>query len=115
MELQELISNLIVDTKGASESILGFDPLSSVGLFMPEIVLCAVIVVMLLLRLVGPINVVDRYIAKAIPGGLSSIIAFAGVVYALIHFDRRMGPVPPTMSSWPALPSMRSSPALPSM
>ena len=48
MELHEIVSDLIINTKGAGS---GLSATSSVGLFLPEITLCVTILVMLLLRL----------------------------------------------------------------
>ncbi len=83
MELQELISNLIVDTKGLGERLWEFDPTSSVAAFRSEIVLCITMVVMLLLRLFEPLNKLDRVFARTIPGGMAAFTAFAGVFVAL--------------------------------
>ena len=48
MELHEIVSDLIVNTKGAGS---GLSATSSIGLFLPEITLCVTMVLMLFLRL----------------------------------------------------------------
>ncbi len=52
MNLHELVSQLIIDTKGTAEGGLFSLPTldSSLGAFLPELVLCATIVLMLLVR-----------------------------------------------------------------
>ena len=54
MNFHEIVSQLILDTRG---SVAGgpwtFSTLSSIGVFLPEIALCATIVLMLLVRLVS--------------------------------------------------------------
>ncbi len=87
MELQELISNLIVDTKGLGERLWDVDPTSSIGAFRSEIVICITIVVMLLLRLFGPLNKLDRIFSRAVPGGFAAVVAFFGVFIALALSD----------------------------
>lgn len=50
MNLHDFVSQLIIDTKGSTANALAFDSVSSVGVFLPEIVICATIVLMLLIR-----------------------------------------------------------------
>jgi NADH-quinone oxidoreductase subunit N len=51
VNLHEIVSQLILDTKGATSSgWLPFAPDSSLGLFLPELLLCVSIVLMLLVR-----------------------------------------------------------------
>ncbi|MEX2027095.1 MAG: NADH-quinone oxidoreductase subunit N, partial [Pirellulaceae bacterium] len=49
-EFHQLISRLIVDTKGLTSGALSFAPDSSVMAFAPELIVCATIVLMLLVR-----------------------------------------------------------------
>ncbi len=52
MNLHELVSQLIIDTKGSADSAFWwFTDNSSLGVFRPELTLCATIVLMLLVRL----------------------------------------------------------------
>ena len=71
MNLHELVSRLIVDTKGVGSG-LGFTADSSLGGFVPELILCITIVVLLL----GRVCQLDRALK-------SKWIAFIGVVMAL--------------------------------
>lgn len=62
MNLHELVSQLICDTKGAEAAgIFGFSPDSSIGVFLPELVLCAAIVLMLLVRVLAWGRRVDSF------------------------------------------------------
>ncbi|MCO6459398.1 MAG: NADH-quinone oxidoreductase subunit N [Pirellulaceae bacterium] len=52
MELHEIVSDLIIDTKGLAGGLLGAPTnTSSIALFLPELVVCATILLMLLVRL----------------------------------------------------------------
>ena len=63
MNLHELVSDLIIDTKGSVEGGLfsapSFD--SSLGAFMPELVLCVTIVLLLFIRLFNAGRKVDLF------------------------------------------------------
>ena len=77
MNFYDAISHLIVDTKGAGEACpLGISADSSLGLFLPELVLCATIVLMLLVRTVFGRRIDPCYLAVA--GALFGLyLAFA--------------------------------------
>lgn len=52
MNLHQLVSELIVDTKGSPDaSFLSIAPDSSIAVFLPELIICATVLLMLLVRL----------------------------------------------------------------
>ncbi len=81
MNLHELVSQLIIDTKGsASSSFLDLARDSSVFAFMPEIVLCLTIIALLLARLTK----LDRIISSFSIVLIGSLVAL-GFVAPSIH------------------------------
>ena len=79
MDLHEAISQLIIDTKGPTEGGAGlFTPTSSVGLFLPEIVLCITIVMMLLVRVFHWGRRIDAFYFIVAGSGLALYFASLG-------------------------------------
>ncbi len=81
MNVYELVSRLIVDTKGIATG-LGVTPDSSVGAFLPEIVLCLTIVAMLFVRLFRAGEIADRWLGTW-AGGTGFLLALGGSIVAL--------------------------------
>jgi len=81
MNIYDAISRFSIDTKGFAEG-WRFSPDSSIGAFLPEIVLCLTIVAMLVARLFRTGDRIDRWLAGWI-GGTGFLIALAGSVIAL--------------------------------
>ena len=72
-EFHQLVSDLYIDTKGAGAGLFSISPDSSLAAFMPELVLCATIVLMLLVKVFR----LDRHVVTV-------SIALAGVAVALL-------------------------------
>lgn len=73
MNLHELISDLILNTKGAGENL--FNPAGSLGMFLPELILCATIVVFLVVRIAKLGRFVDPFWLATVGAGVSLITA----------------------------------------
>ncbi|MEQ8788194.1 MAG: NADH-quinone oxidoreductase subunit N [Pirellulaceae bacterium] len=72
-EFHQLISRLIIDTKGLGGGALAFAPDSSIAAFRPELILCGTIVLMLLVRVFKFGQRIDAF-----------YIAFLGTLAALL-------------------------------
>lgn len=85
MNLHDIINQLIIDTKGPPEAgWFGFSWNSSIGIFLPEIVLCLTIVLMLLVRVFRWGRRVDAFFL-AIAG--STIALFLAAVNASVSTE----------------------------
>lgn len=71
MNLHELVSQLIIDTKGTASGFAWPAVDSSLGVFAPELVLCLLILVLLVLRAFGP-QKLDPW-SIAFPGALVAL------------------------------------------
>lgn len=71
MNLHEIVSQLIIDTKGTAASLAWPSVDSSLGVFAPEIFLCVLILVLLLVRAFGPSKFDPWWIA--FPGTLVTL------------------------------------------
>ena len=72
--MHEIVSQLILDTKGAS-SALGFSADSSLGAFLPELVLCLTIVAMLLVRVCNLGGRIDSFWIALAGAGVALLAA----------------------------------------
>jgi len=75
VNLHDVINQLIIDTKGSAEA--GFSWNSSIGVFLPELVLCLTIVLMLLVRVFSWGRRLDAFMFALI--GSAAALFFAGV------------------------------------
>jgi NADH-quinone oxidoreductase subunit N len=79
VDLHEAINQLIVDTKGPGEGgALAFSSTSSIGLFLPEIILCLTIVLMLLVRVFRWGRRVDAFYFVLVGSGLALYLTTLG-------------------------------------
>ncbi len=74
--LHELVSDLILDTKGSAEGLVSFAADSSVALFLPEIILCLTILAILFLRLFRFGQRLDMFFV-ALLGSLAALATIA--------------------------------------
>ncbi|MCY2994057.1 MAG: NADH-quinone oxidoreductase subunit N [Planctomycetota bacterium] len=89
MNLHELISDLIRDTRGVEGAgIFGFSPDSSIGVFLPELVLCATIVLLLLVRILSSGRRVDSFWLAFAGSGVA--LYFAAIHIHAPQFSHRM-------------------------
>lgn len=93
MNLHDLVSQLIVDTKGSPTGPMwDFTPDSSLWAFLPEIVICKTIVIMLFLRIFNITKRIDSFYVAI----LGSLAAFAvGMPWAHLGFG---SPLPETFT-----------------
>ncbi|MCH5375261.1 MAG: NADH-quinone oxidoreductase subunit N [Planctomycetes bacterium] len=79
MNLHEIVSQLIINTKGtAGSGVLPFSPDSSLGVFLPELVLCLTIVVILLVRILPGGRRLDAGWLALIGAGFACCLASLG-------------------------------------
>ncbi len=91
MNLHDLVSELIIDTKGAaSGSFLDISANSSLRAFLPELLLCATILLMLFLRLFKA--------GEKVPAALIALLgSLAALYYAAPWENLAAGAAPPRM------------------
>jgi hypothetical protein len=73
VNLHELVNQLIIDTKGAADVLM--TPDSSLRAYLPELVLCATVLVMLALRLPKWGRLVDTFWIALIGTGAALYLA----------------------------------------
>jgi len=84
VEFYDYVSKLIVDTTGsAAGSWLHPTPDSSLRAFLPELTICATVVLMLFVRLFAIGEWLDRSMYRYLKGGIAYYIALVGSVLAL--------------------------------
>jgi NADH-quinone oxidoreductase subunit N len=89
VELHELVSELIINTKGAAGGLLSLPSgNSSLGLFLPEIVLCVTMVVMLLLRLFRLTRGIHSFFVAVVGCGIALALTQPNVLLAAGGVER---------------------------
>ena len=83
MNLHELVSNLVIDTKGSADGGMSFTADSSVGAFMPELVLCLTILLMLFVRVFNFGRFIDAFYIAFLGAGISFFVSILGTDGAL--------------------------------
>lgn len=80
----DLVSKLIVDTKGSPDpSFLAITQDSSIWAILPELILCATIVVILLLRVIRVGHKLDDVLGRTVGCSLSFLLTLAGSLLAV--------------------------------
>ena len=92
MNFHEIVSQLILDSRGdVARGPWSFSATSSIGLFLPEIALCATIVLMLFVRVFSWGRRIDVLLAGQdgadFSGGLLELLSPSGVVLATAVAD----------------------------
>jgi len=76
VNLHDVINQLIIDTKGSADTgWFGFSWDSSIGIFLPELVLCVTIVLMLLVRVFNWGRRLDAFIFALVGSGIALALA----------------------------------------
>lgn len=82
MDFYDILNNVIVDTKGVAAGWT-ITPDSSLAAFLPELVLCVTVVLMLAVRLFRLGDVIDRTLSRFTGSGTAFLIALLGSLVAL--------------------------------
>lgn len=87
MNFHDLVSQLIVDTKGsASSSFFAISPDSSLGAFLPELVLCATVLAMLFVRIFDFGRKINAFYI-ALPGTLIALYLAAPATHLFANLS----------------------------
>ncbi|MCA9173871.1 MAG: NADH-quinone oxidoreductase subunit N [Planctomycetales bacterium] len=85
MDLNQLVNQLIVDSKGQLGGGFSVTPDSSLGVFVPELILCATICLMLVVRVAGSWgDALDKALLSFTRSASAFWIALLGAVAALV-------------------------------
>ena len=85
MDLNQLVNQLIIDSKGSLDGGLSFTADSSLGVFTPELILCVTICVMLAVRVLGKLGDGIDHLLQRLTGAASAFwIAMIGAIAALV-------------------------------
>ena len=85
MNLHELVSQLIIDTKGAADVLM--TPDSSLRAYLPELVLCVTVLVMLALRLPRWGRLIDTF--------WLALVGTAAALYLAVPWEHLRGAASP--------------------
>ena len=76
MNLHDLVNELIIDTKGSAEGgLTSIEAYSSLGVFGPEILLCILMVLILLVRLIRGLERFDVFYLALVGSVLALVVA----------------------------------------